>query len=423
MPPNASWPFGWHRSLAALVASGTLFVSAVAGCSARTPTSTIFTGAGTRPVADDRTVAQLGEVIDRILSTPPLDRTLWGVDIRSLDRGDQIYSRNPHVLMMPASTLKIITLAIAAHHLGWDDRFATNLLSDGRIEEGVLHGDLIVRGSGDPTIVDSVLTSWAHALRSLGVNRIAGRIVGDDQVVLGHTDKHNDTQPSFGTGWSWDDLAFGYAAPVGPLQYRENVVEIRIEPNRSAGLPALVTLKTPGSTLTLTNQVTTTVSTKPSVVLLRRAPGVRTLVVSGQIAIGDNAITRSASVNNPTRFLVQALRVALEKESVVVDGPAVDIDQLSEEEQVTTETGLRTLVQHQSEPLSAIAVDMMKRSQNLYAESVFKRLGVSLCGNGCTGQSIVTSALATWGIGRSRAIVADGSGLSRYNYRRSRATI
>lgn len=318
--------------------------------------------------------------------------------------------------MMPASTLKIATLAIAAHHLGWDDRFTTNLLSNGRVKEGVLHGDIVVRGSGDPTIVNGVLTSWARALRALGIQRITGRVVGDDHIVLGHTDRHDNTQPSFGTGWSWDDLALGYAAPVGPLQYRENVVEIRIEPNRSAGLPARVTLKTPGSALTLINQVTTAVPTEPSVVLLRRAPGAHTLVISGQIAVGSDAIKRSASVHNPTRFLVQALRVALEQEGVVVDGPAVDIDQVPEEERSNTDAGLRMLVQHQSEPLSTIAVDMMKRSQNLYAESVIQRLGVMLCNNGCTGQTIVSRALAKWGIGRSRAIVADGSGLSRYNY-------
>ena len=415
MPPNAARLCGTYPTLAA-VASGLLIVATVTGCAARAPIRTAFPGAITKPATEDRAVARLGDVLDHALSTPPLNTILWGVDIRSLDRGDQIYSRNQHVLMMPASTQKIVTLAIAADRLGWDDRFATNLLSNGRVEEGVLHGDVIVRGSGDPTIVDDVLTSWARALRARGVHRITGQIVGDDHVLLGNIDGHDNTQPGFGTGWSWDDLALGYAAPVGPLQYRENVVEVSIEPGRSAGSPAHTTLKTPGSALTLINQVTTTVSSEPGFVLLRRLAGAHTLIISGQIAVGADVITRLASVYNPTLFFVQSLRVALEQEGVVVEGPAIDIDQVSDQEQATIKSRLRTLVQHQSEPLSTIAVDMMKRSQNLYAESVLQRLGVVLSGNRSTGPSVVASALAKWGISRNRAVVADGSGLSRYNY-------
>ena len=393
-----------------------LVAATVAGCAARAPSTPRFPGSLPPSVAGDRTGARLSDSLDEALLAPALRGVLWGVEVRSLDRDEQLYNRNPHVLMMPASAMKIVTLAVAVHHLGWDDRFETRLLSRGRVDDGVLHGDLVIRGSGDPTLDDEVLRSWARELRARGVHRITGRIIGDDRLMLGGGETHGAAAVGFGAGWSWDDLALGFAAPVGPLQYRENVIEIRVEPGGAAGSPASASIQTPGSALRLDNQVSTTARDEPSLVLLRRAPGDQTLVVAGHIAAGADAILRAASVDNPTRFLVHALRAALEQHGVAVGGPAVDIDEIPAGELTSTNHGVQTLIHHQSAPLSTIAVTMMKRSQNMFAESMLLRLGVVLRSDARAGSSVVAETLAEWGIGRNRAIVADGSGLSRYNY-------
>ena len=163
----------------------------------------------------------------------------------------------------------------------------------------------------------------------------------------------------------------------------------------------------------LVNQASTASPTEPSLIQLRRAASTPNLVVSGSIGLGSSAIIRAVSVANPTSFFVQALHTALEAEGVVVRGDAVDIDRLSENQQDSATNGLQSLLTNQSEPLSTIAVEMMKRSQNLFAESIYRRLGFSFSDS---SSAIVTEVLADWGIKQNRAIVVDGSGLSRYNY-------
>ena len=148
--------------------------------------------------------------------------------------------------MMPASNMKIVTLAAAADILGWDHRFTTTLETSAAVDRGVLAGDLFVRGGGDPTInaregrAAAVLDEWAAALRAAGINEIDGRIVGDDQLF---------DDEGIGPGWAWDYLQFGYAAPVGALQFNENLATLTVRPAAQAGDPAEVTL-TRGSGLT-----------------------------------------------------------------------------------------------------------------------------------------------------------------------------
>ena len=79
-------------------------------------------------------------------------RGVWGVEIRSLDTGERLFELNAGRLMMPASNMKIVTLAAAAETLGWDYRFTTTLETTAAVQDGVLGGDLIVRSNGDPTI-------------------------------------------------------------------------------------------------------------------------------------------------------------------------------------------------------------------------------------------------------------------------------
>ena len=106
-----------------------------------------------------------------------MSRGVWAVDVRSLDTGERLYQLNHDRLMMPASNLKIVTLAAAADTLGWDYRFPTSLETSAPIEAGTLKGDLVIRGGGDPTIntrdkrAEAVLDEWAAALRAAGIQQ------------------------------------------------------------------------------------------------------------------------------------------------------------------------------------------------------------------------------------------------------------
>ena len=353
--------------------------------------------------------------LDPLFTASEIGPAVWGVDVRALDRDERLYARNPDVLLTPASTMKLVTLAAAAERLGWDDRFETTLLAAAPIRGGTLQGDLVVRGTGDPTIgasgAGNVFAGWADELRKLGVRRIAGRIIGDDDVL----DDGALETPGLGSGWAWDDLSRGFAAPAGALQHRENVVEVVVAPGPAAGRAASARFRHPGSGLTLRNHVVTVRADQPAGIRLRRLPGRPALVVSGRIPRGASPVVRAAAVGNPTLFFVQAFKDALERRGIAVDGEAVDVDSLGRD-RTSALPGLRPLVRHRSEPLSAIGVDMLKRSRNLYAESLVRHLGVTAGSAAHAGRSVVREVLAGWGIDGRGAVVADGSGLSRYTY-------
>src|SRR4029453_2023987 len=110
-------------------------------------------------------------------------RALVGIRIESLTSGRLLYERNGQKLVVPASNMKLLTMAVAAEKLGWDYTFETRLEAAGRIQNGVLTGDLIVVGTGDPSIVAqdlgpaALFGEWASALRAAGIRRVDGRIL------------------------------------------------------------------------------------------------------------------------------------------------------------------------------------------------------------------------------------------------------
>ena len=426
LPPNTTAPRR-HAGEARLTLVRTTILAALvamAGCAARTPLPPTISpsAAPTRP-ASSRAVLGLQRALTRLFGDASAPRAVWGVQVRSSDRDETLYSLNHRTLLIPASTTKLVTLAAAAAGLGWDFRFETQLLADGPINDGVLNGDLVVRGTGDPTIggrgtsaaddSSDLFTDWAKTLKTAGIHRVSGRVVGDDRAMDNGAAWSGSR---LGDGWTWNDLAFGFAAPSGALTFHENVADLVIEPGAVAETPAIARVEQPESGLELVNRVVTGPADGNVVLRLLRLPGQSTLELRGSIPLGSDPVRRPVSVDDPTLFFLRTLRQTLMREGIEVDGHAVDIDSVdlaaAEPEKVK-----HVLIRHQSPPLSELAVDMMKRSQNLFAESIFRTLG-SQTGDGTVtaSQDAVGDVLSSWLIGSNQFIVADGSGLSRYNY-------
>src|SRR5262245_12210889 len=219
--------------------------------------------------------------LDRIFTAPVMEHGLWGVQVASLDSGRVLYSLNPRTLMMPASNMKILTLAAAAETLGWDYRFKTTLMSTAPVEDGVLKGDLIVVGGGDPTInsrgdrASALFDEWAAALKAAGITRIDGNVIGDDSAF---------DRRGLGQGWSWDYLQYGYAAPSGALEYNENIATLSIKAGAKAGDQAALELP-PSTGLGLKHHVVTGEPGTPTTIEFERHPNDFWLDVTGSIAV------------------------------------------------------------------------------------------------------------------------------------------
>lgn len=350
--------------------------------------------------------------LNRIFSDPVLARALVGVRVESLARPGVVYERNATSLVMPGSNLKLFTLAAAAERLGWEFRFETRLEAAGTIADGVLHGDLVVVGGGDPSIAGQdfgpapLFGEWADALKRAGIQRVDGRILGDDHVF---------DEATLGAGWAWDYLADGYAAPVSGLNYNENVAVVRVYPGEAPGDPVKIDLSPPGHLLDVVNRVTTVDSQAHASIDLSRLPGSARLVVSGTVPAGAKPVVETASIDNPTRFFVEGLRLGLADRGIRTSGGAWDLDDAKDP---PAASGRRVIATRQSPPLSALAGYWLKVSQNFYAETYFKTLGRAPGQPGTAegGRRVVRDVLTPWGIPADSFVMNDGSGLSRYDY-------
>jgi serine-type D-Ala-D-Ala carboxypeptidase/endopeptidase (penicillin-binding protein 4) len=374
-----------------------------AGCSHAPP--------AVSPRANPRTERALTSDLDKIFGAPVMAQGLWGVEVKSLDTGKVLYALNARKLMMPASNMKIVTLAAAAETLGWDYRFRTSLETRAPVEDGILKGDLIVRGSGDPTVntrgnrATAVFDEWAAVLKAAGITRIDGAIVGDD-------DAFDDAW--LGQGWSWDYLQYGYAAPVGALEFNEDIATLSIRPGANPGEPVALEL-TPGSGLTLVNHAVTGEPTSQTTIEFDRRPNEAVLEVTGSIASAAPPASRDVAVVNPTVYFAQALRNALVARGINVVGGGVDVDDVRA---WVPDPPRRVLAESLSPPLRDIAIVMMKVSQNLYAETLLKAVGAAKGAAGTTaaGRDVARGVFGAWNIAPDTYVQADGSGLSRYDF-------
>jgi D-alanyl-D-alanine carboxypeptidase/D-alanyl-D-alanine-endopeptidase (penicillin-binding protein 4) len=366
------------------------------------------------PPSNAARIVQLQHAIDVLLADAEVSRGTWGVVVRSLTRNDTLYTANPTKLLMPASAMKIVTLAAAADRLGWDYEYRTTTLMVGTLNDGTLNGDLILVGGGEPSVVGlqgSLLDQWAEDVRAHGIRSITGRVIGDD-----HAFDNNE----LGSGWMWDDLVWGYSAPVTALQFNRNTAQIVVTPADTGGVAPTVAVNPPWAPVALRSLVMTTAPDVRASLTVRALFPSLAIELSGSVPGGSMAVTRDVAVPFPTLYFAAAARDALTRHGIEVAGPAIDID-----ETVPPDRGTATVLATFSSRLGANAVSMMKLSDNLRAESLLKLIGAGVAGKGSTeaGLAAVRATLTAWGVAAGDAVVADGSGLSRYNLITPRAMV
>src|SRR5215813_5334410 len=142
--------------------------------------------------APPTTLSQLQEHLADHIGDPKFAAAIWGVKIVSLDSGKTLFESNPQKLLSPASNSKLYTIALALDRLGANGRIKTSLYAKARPRnDGVLAGDLIVYGRGDPTLnarlnsndIYRALQPLVAVLTNAGVQRIEGDLIGDSRFL------------------------------------------------------------------------------------------------------------------------------------------------------------------------------------------------------------------------------------------------
>jgi serine-type D-Ala-D-Ala carboxypeptidase/endopeptidase (penicillin-binding protein 4) len=356
----------------------------------------------------------LRAAIDSMVEAPEFRNAHWGILIVDPDRGDTLYSRNAGKLFMPASNQKLITGAVSLALLGAEYRYRTPVaVGAGPRPNGIASGDLVVFGSGDPSMSDAMrgdafvfLQSFADSLRARGIEGFTGR-------VRSGRDAFPDAPLGF--GWAWDDLDYPYSAGADELMLNEGFSSIIVRGNERAGLPALAQTKSmggPGVRIDATTVAKPQGAPSVNRIQVTTAPELASdelhnvVIVRGTIAAGDT-VTEEVAHRNVAGAFIDALRVALSTKT---------ISQL--QQPVAQGSPLDTVFTIVSPPLSEILKRMEKPSQNQIAELLYKTIALEKTGVGTadSARAVIERQLVAWGARSDGFAVRDGSGLSRHDY-------
>ncbi len=370
--------------------------------------------------------ASLQEQVSAFVTQPRFEGALWGVQVVSLDTGRVLAEHQPRLRQSPASNAKLYVGALALARLGGDYRIRTPLLATTALQpDGILPGDLVVSGRGDPSWgarekpVEfwSVFTPFIDALRRAGVKHIRGDVVADGTWLR--------CLPA-GESWNVDDLHYDFGAEISGITAFDNFVELRITPGAGEGDPCSFEVREPFSGLTFVNRTRTLKPGAAATVETRRIFATHTVEVVGGVAADAKPGKAEATVPRPAQWFATGLKAALERAGIKVEGAARSA--------IWPETGPAApfpLGQIESPPLRELVLGFMKPSQNLETDLVFSHLGElrrdSATPAGRRSDQLAVAELNAFvrevGAGPNQVIFDEGSGLSRNNLTTPEATV
>jgi D-alanyl-D-alanine carboxypeptidase/D-alanyl-D-alanine-endopeptidase (penicillin-binding protein 4) len=330
--------------------------------------------------------------------------------------------------------MKLYTVAAALDRLSPDYHFVTSVYAPAKPDSsGTVHGNLTIYGRGDPSIAARFnngnyfkgIDDLAARIVAAGVKRVEGDLVGDETYFTG---------PQYGSGWEWDDLQWWFGAEVSALTVNDNALDLSVKPGMKVGAPAVITTGPPDPLLRIINKVTTAPRGTRRDLAAYRALGSDEVEISGLIPLEDKGYSGGLAISRPALLFAYLLRASLSQQGVVIKGKTRTISQpISAASAGTVVSGLVEVASLQSPPLSMIAAQTLKPSQNLYTELILRTLGnvaapaptsVSVDRTSETaGIQVVRTFLREAGVNSSPLSLNDGSGLSRSDMVTAEATL
>ncbi len=335
-----------------------------------------------------------------------------GIYVSNYKTNQVLFEYNSEMCLTPASVLKLVTTAAATEILGIQHTFETKIWYSGTIINKTLHGDIIITGGGDPTLGSKYfetqptqtdfLKTWANAVKQTGIDTITGNIIADPNFYSDH-----DVPKS----WVWEDLGNYYGAAAQGINLYDNTFEITFK--TPAGInkkTQIIQVSPPIPNLEIDNRVRTS-SDKRDLAIVYGDPGTNIRTIKGTLPQNREAFSIKASIPNPALLLAYEFKQSLSAKQIDINGKALCL-------KTETDSAPKTFIHcHTSPTLKQIIKQTNFESINLFAESLCKHIGYSIKNTASTdkGTEAITEFWESKGIDPGTLLMADGSGLSRYN--------
>ena len=327
------------------------------------------------------------------------------ISIRDRATGELLFDYNGETPIKPASNMKLLTTAAALEVLGQDYRFTTSLYTTGKLNKGVLKGDVYLKGEGDPTLSVEDLQQFAQELKEKGINKIDGRIVGDDKwfdnVLL--------------TPGIWaEDESYYYAAPISALttspnsDYDSGTIIVNVSGSTIGQAPEIQITPHLGD-LEIVNQAVTVEAGKSNSVTIERSYRTNQVVISGNLPI-DKTKREWVTVLHPTTHTLTMFEAVLAEAGIEYTKGKLF--------RAATPKSANLVAMKKSMPLEQLMIPYMKLSNNGIADILIKTMGkvVNHRGSTMAGLKVVDQFGKSIGLQMKDWSFEDGSGISHANH-------
>lgn len=316
--------------------------------------------------------AQISDPIRSLIENNRAGNAFWAIQVRDTN-GVALESYNADKIVRPASNLKLISSGAYLEILGSEFRFRTRLYGEGEQAEETWSGDLIVQGSGDPSISGTfyednplfLFEKWAELFIEKGIKKIDGNLIG-------HTGLFDDVP--YPEGWEWSDLSFYYAPEISALSFNGNVVDLEVVADGPVGsTPEIQWFPFNTPYVEFVNEQQTTPRGNEYDESYRRVLGTNTIILRSTLPQGYYE-TEPLSVLEPAYYFMDTFKRYLENRGIEVTGQ-IFIDHSYE---FSIDNGIQLLDEHQSEPLHELIQWMNRESDNFYTEMFLKKLAAEV---------------------------------------------
>lgn len=367
--------------------------------------------------------AKIRKAFTGMLADPQLANASVSLYVVDATSGAVVFDHNSQVGLAPASTLKVVTSVTAFELLGPAFRFRTDFGYSGKPGDGRLNGDIIIRGSGDPTLGSwrypagtetAVTNALLSAMKNAGIREMQGIVYADDHAF------ESATVPG---GWIWDDLGNYYGAGASAINWRENQYDIYFKPaDRIGEKPEIIRTQPALYQTSLVNELVTAAKGSGDNSYIYLAPYSAVGYLRGSIPM-ENNFRVSGSFPDPSLQAAAMFTEALKKEGYNPGIPDSYHNFSGDKSKSTTPFTL--LFSQYSPTLDSIIYWFNKKSINLYGEALLKKIGSGETSTGTTENGIrkLKEFWKTKGITDAELEIGDGSGLSPQDRVTTRALV